>query len=86
MIKNSDYLKTTFPEIIETIKSYISLDKDFRRLCSDFEELSELIFYLEKSDVRNFDKMKTQLSIYKQLRATLISEIYNFILEEKLNN
>lgn len=86
MIANSDNFKRTFPDILDTIKKYVGMDKDFERLCSDFEEMSQLINYLENADRDTFNKVKNQIFKYKQIQTEIINEINNFILEEINNN
>ena len=81
MISNTNNLNTAFPNLINTIKLYMGMDKDFEQLCKDFEELSETIRHLENTDPETLIKMKTRISKYKHLRLELVNEITSFVGE-----
>ena len=72
-------LKNTFPDLIKMIKVYMGIDHDFEKLCHEFEEISETIKILEKTDAKTLDKIKTQINMYKQLQSELKKEIANFM-------
>jgi hypothetical protein len=75
-------LNKTFPDIIRNIKVYMGMDHDFEKICHEFEEITETAKILEKTDSKKLDKIKTQISMYKQLQSELKNEIESFIQEE----
>jgi len=85
MLADTNNLNTAFPNIIDTIKVYMGMDKDFEQLCKDFEELSETIRQLESTEPNNLIKMKARISKYKYLRLELANEITSFVREESSN-
>ena len=79
-------LKRILPDKVEKIKIYITVDKDFSKLCSDFEEVSEMIQYLEKAEDITYYKIRNQIAKYIRLQEELIIDINSFIMEENDRN
>lgn len=86
MMKDSNqfiHLKNSFPLIIRKIKDYIGIDRDFARLCDDFEEVSETIRILNSSQGKTTSSIQFQIASYRQLKNELTQEIESFIQEEQ---
>ena len=76
-------LEISFPGIIRKINVYIGMDRDFARLCKDFENVSITINFLENANRKTKEKIQAQIASYKQLRHELITDIKSFIQEEQ---
>ena len=79
-------LEKTLPALIGAIYTYAGMDHDFEKLCSDYEELTETINYMEEKGDGNLKLIKNQLLQHKQLQTELLNEIINFINEEQKQN
>ena len=78
-------LEISFPGIIRKINVYIGMDRDFARLCKDFENVSITINFLENANRKTKERIQAQIASYKQLRHELITDIESFIQEEQKN-
>ena len=76
-------LEISFPGIIRKINVYIGMDRDFARLCTDFENVSITINFLENANCKTKERIQAHIASYKQLRNELISDIKSFIQEEQ---
>ena len=76
-------LEISFPGIIRKIKEYIGMDRDFARLCKDFENVSITVNFLENANGKTKERIQAQIASYKKLRHELITDIESFIQEEQ---
>ena len=79
------HLEFSFPKIIRKIKVYAGMDRDFARLCGDFEEIVETIKLLESTLEKTTPSILSQIAKYRQLKDELVIEIESFIQDEQKN-
>ena len=76
-------LNKALRDIISHIKVYSNMDPDFEKLCADYEELTNAINHMERTDNGNNKVIINELIRYKQLQIELINDILYFIKEEQ---
>ena len=79
MTEKLQYLKKDFIQEFEEISKYSELDKDFERICHDYETAAEMLKYLEDLLYPPANEIQKQITHYKELLSELSTEIKEFV-------
>ena len=77
-----EHLQELFPARIDKIRKYAFLDRDFRKLCQEFERTADAVAYLKNLIDVPIEALQKQLEEQNKHLLDLRDEIADFLSSE----